>query len=202
MDELLKPFARAAYSGHVKKVEDLKRWQHLSDDEIEVYGSIAESVLETARTQYFNDLKRRADKVNTIRGDQADKREIIILLVVNLERYLQGRVESLAPEKMEKWKERRKRPGLEDCHRILMSIRYRYAEDINRHRCIKKAIEKLYDHRDAAAHGDVITLPREKIKPIIEAIEDLMTVKIGPIVITSGVPTARLDLKYTPPSSK
>lgn len=144
-------------------VKDLKRSQHLTHLTNE---EIAEIVIERARTEFFNDLKRRVDKVNIFRGEEAYKREIVISLAVNLEAFLRNRVKLLAPEKLGD-------QDLQELHKLLMSIGCKYNEDINEHRRIKKAVEKLFKPRNKAAHGKDVSLSREEIKEVIEAIEDL-----------------------------
>lgn len=192
MDKLIEPFAHAAYSGHVEQVKHLKRWQDLNDDEKEIYVSIAENVLEVARKQFFDDLRRKLNIVSAIENEYEKatlKREIILLLVVRLERYLRDRVKSLVPEKLDNLKLSEQK--LERFHNLLMSEKFQYrgngVDSKKGHRRIKSAVQKLVCHRNDAAHGRDVSLPIKEIGEIIEAIADLIEVRLSA--------TITLDLK-------
>ena len=200
MDELLEPFARAAYHAKRKKTDSQKAWEDITENQRDTYRDIAEAVLQRQTRSDLDYLKTRLkiDK-ETGKGNTTTLWEIIMALCMRTERYLRGHVELLVSQRKIAKMPLKKNQNIKNLQKILSSVKgYTYinAEDPKRHRPIRKSIERLHEIRNDTAHGRTLNVSHDETEKLIDDVFDMISIRLN-ARFTTGPATTKANIQVT-----
>ena len=198
MDELLEPFARAAYYAQREKIDSQKTWEDITENQRATYRNIAKAVLQRQTRSDLDYLKTRLKIDKEIgKGNTSTLQEIIMALCMRTERYLRGHVELLVSQCKIKEMPQEKNQNILSLQKILLGVRgyiYINAEDTKGHKQIRKSIEELHQIRNDVAHGRNFNVSHEKTEKLIDDVFDMISIKLN-ATFTTGPMTMRMDIQ-------
>ena len=200
MDELLEPFARAAYYAKRKKTDSQKSWEDITENQRDIYRNIAKAVLQRQTRSDLDYLKTRLkiDK-ETGKGNTSTLGEIIMALCMRTERYLRGHVELLVSQRKIEKMPLEKNQNIKHLQDILLGVKdhkYINAEDPKRHRPIRKSIERLHEIRNDTAHGRTLNVSHDETEKLIDDVFDMISIRLN-ATFTTGPATAKANIQVT-----